>query len=856
MNHHRSPATTIPQLEPLEARRLLAISATITLNTQSTFQTIDGFGAAMIGWKNVAEYQTSGFYDQLVNDLGATTARIPIWPTFESANDNNDPDVINWSGFNSSAIGPHLRFFQRLKERGVNTFFATAWVSPFWMKTSGNFFHGGSMRADRMHEYGEYLAAFVMAAKRDFDIDIAAVSLQNEPYFIEPYESAVYDPVRYVDTLHAVQRQFERYNLPTRLLVTEDLGYFPRVDWYLDHIVSDPRIDRSRLIIGSHYARPADLPLLAQRSEQYGMPVWMTEVSGKPDTWSEALSTLEELHRFLTIGNARAYNYWQWTDVPSASTQALMSNGVPNNKYHAVKHYANWVRPGAVRGYSHSNNSSVGGSIYTRAADAAQTIVLFNKHATEPANLSFAVTGSIASSFRVFQSTATSKGQLIGSVSAGGNFSLTIPAQSMVTLYSGPDRAPRTGSAGQVETIAFRADPSFTNTIRQAALAGDLATGQAQATTSNVDIAFGNGWTPLFNAAASPYANAPAIIDHLVSLGGNAGATDSEGRTPLHIAAANPLVRWGVAPSQAVARVHRLIAAGASVHALDALGRTPLHHAAMQIKFSFQGPDDRIQDGQVVQALIDAGADVGAVDSTGKTPLDYALQHRNIAAARALQGLAPDNVPPTVTGVKFVHLNGPAIRVTFSEDINPSFNAHDLTLTRNGTTLDWRQLQTQIISAPGAPTVALLRPSTGMAVGQWQLSMPAEAVYDRVWNRSAAINRTFDVHLPGDMNGDGAVNNLDIAPFVLALTSPSSYALQYPTIAASVVGDLNADDALNNLDIAPFVALLTGSRPAVRSPTPPPPAPASARLPVARTPVRAGLFADAPVENMPVKWIG
>lgn len=850
MNDQNRPARPTVYLEPLESRRLLAISATVTLDPGQAFQTIDGFGAAMIGWKNVAEYQTTGFYDQIVNDLGASMARIPIWPTFEGANDNNDPDVINWSAFSSSAIGPHLRFFQRLKERGVNTFFATAWVSPFWMKTSGNFFHGGGMRADRMHEYGEYLAAFVMAAKRDFDIDIAGISLQNEPYFIEPYESAVYDPVRYVDTLYAVQRQFERYNLPTKLLVTEDLGYFPRVDWYLDHIVSDARIDRSRLIIGSHYARPADLPALAQRAEQYGIPLWMTEVSGKADTWTEGINTMEELHRFLTISNASAYNYWQWTDAPTAATQALMANGVPNNKYHAVKHFANWVRPGAVRGYSHSNNSSIGGSVFTHASAGTQTIVLFNKHATESANLTFATSGNIASSFRVFQSTATNKGQFVGTVSAGGNFSLTIPAQSMVTLYSGPDRAPRTGSAGQVETIAFRADPSFTNTLRQAALAGDLTTVQAQATTSNVDIAFGNGWTPLFNAAASPYVNAPAIIDHLVSLGGNVSATDSEGRTPLHVAAGNPLVRYGVAPSQAVARVTRLLAGGANVHATDSLGRTPLHYAAMQIKFGFQGPNDRIQDPQVVQALIDAGANVAALDHAGKTALDYALEHRNIAAARALEGLAPDATLPTVTSVKFVYVDGPAIRVTFSEDVGPSFNAHDATITRNSTTLGWKQLQTQIVSAPGTATVALLRPSTGMAVGQWQIAMSAEAFYDRVWNRSAAVTQSFSVHLPGDMNGDGAVNNLDIAPFVLALTSPAAYSVQFPSITAAIVGDLNADDAINNLDIAPFVALLTGARAGSVRPAPTPPPVAPGRLPVG-----GGLFSDDPVVDRPARWI-
>jgi hypothetical protein len=386
----------------------------------------------------------------------------------------------------------------------------------------------------------------------------------------------------------------------------------------------------------------------------------------------------------------------------------------------------------------------------------------------------------------------------------------------MATLYSGPDRAAVTGSAGVSETIEFRADPSFTNDLRKAALEANLANVQSLATTSNVNNAFSNGWTPLFNAAASPYVDAPAVISHLLSLGGNVNATDNEGRTPLHIAAANPLVRYGVATSQSVDRMNRLIAAGANVNATDSLGRTPLHWAAMQIKFSFQGT--AVQDGQHVAALLNAGANINATDSFGKKPIDYAIEHRNVAARRVLQGLAADTTAPTVTQSQFIYSDGPAVRITFSEDVVPSFNAHDVTLSRGGVSLGWRDLTTQIVSAPGQPTVALLRPSAAMAVGTWQLSIPSAAFYDTVWNRGNSVSRTVSVHQPADMNGDGQVNNQDIAPFVLALTDPAAFAQQFPGINPSIIGDLTGDGALNNQDIAPFVALLTGAKPAFPSP--------------------------------------
>ncbi|MGE0481466.1 MAG: hypothetical protein AB7Q17_13440 [Phycisphaerae bacterium] len=63
--------------------------------------------------------------------------------------------------------------------------------------------------------------------------------------------------------------------------------------------------------------------------------------------------------------------------------------------------------------------------------------------------------------------------------------------------------------------------------------------------------------------------------------------------------------------------------------------------------------------------------------------------------------------------------------------------------------------------------------------------------------------------LPGDMNCDGAINNFDIDPFVLALTDPAGYAAAFPTCNLANA-DANHDGSVNNFDIDPFVALLTG----------------------------------------------
>ena len=61
----------------------------------------------------------------------------------------------------------------------------------------------------------------------------------------------------------------------------------------------------------------------------------------------------------------------------------------------------------------------------------------------------------------------------------------------------------------------------------------------------------------------------------------------------------------------------------------------------------------------------------------------------------------------------------------------------------------------------------------------------------------------------GDVNCDGAVNPLDIDPFILALTDAGGYAAAFPCCFRGLA-DINQDGAVNPLDIDPFIALLTG----------------------------------------------
>lgn len=70
------------------------------------------------------------------------------------------------------------------------------------------------------------------------------------------------------------------------------------------------------------------------------------------------------------------------------------------------------------------------------------------------------------------------------------------------------------------------------------------------------------------------------------------------------------------------------------------------------------------------------------------------------------------------------------------------------------------------------------------------------------------INQT-NALLLGDLNCDGLISVADIGPFVLLLTDPVGYAVQFPACDPNR-GDINGDGVVSVGDIGGFVALLTG----------------------------------------------
>lgn len=109
-------------------------------------------------------------------------------------------------------------------------------------------------------------------------------------------------------------------------------------------------------------------------------------------------------------------------------------------------------------------------------------------------------------------------------------------------------------------------------------------------------------------------------------------------------------------------------------------------------------------------------------------------------------------------------------------------------------------------AATTVDSIEVIWPRQGSLAARTQV-FPGPIDADQILTLNAIS--TQPVYSAGDLNCDGAVNNFDIDPFVLALIDAESYAAAFPNCDRQLL-DVNDDGLANNFDIDPFVTLLIG----------------------------------------------
>ena len=657
-------------------------------------QTIEGFGTCLVTYRDYPpEYSDPDFLDRAVNDLGLSILRIPVMEHTEFENDDADPDHFNWQGFylqnnhRRKGMEEEMKLYQEFKKRGVERFMATPWSPPQFLKTNRAPIKGGHLRADMTEEFAEFLAAYIILAKKNYDIDINWMSIQNELLFAQFFRSCVYQPYILREAVRSVNRKFEKESINTKILMPEDMMFLHRMLGYIEPTMADPETRDFNGHFSTHRkAEGEELRQWVDSTRQYNRQNWMTETSGHNANWQGAMQMAADIHDYLVNGNFSAWVYWQLSggkgeDIEREGKYNLMVAGQPTPKYFAARHFYKFVRPGAIRTEATTDNDSIRIATFKHEVEGTLTLVIINQSDQE-VNTEISIDSDVVPEyFSVYRSTEQEQCEKIEEVNLLDKKDLLLPARSIITLQGHhPELQAQEAielaeawqvpeSAGQekwgnlqplniekewqqeadgnasllAEAKQMVAENQLGKTrfngwtiLHDAILQGDgEAVKYLLENGANVNAKAEDGWTPLHMAAAIFGGNERMenkqqeyskydIFKMVLAAGANVQVTTKDKWTALHAAVANAYTGWRQEKEADLNRIQDLIDAGAEIQAKDINGHTPLHWNAWQ-GYAVQSGLPSVE-GDVTALLIENGARLNDQDDLGRTALHYAAE--------------------------------------------------------------------------------------------------------------------------------------------------------------------------------------------------------------------------------------
>lgn len=350
---------------------------TIVLDTTTTYQTIDGFGAALTGSsaylinKLSAPARASLLTDLFdpVRGIGLNQLRITIGSSDFSIGTYSycdSPDI------NSFAIPQRDRddLIPVLKQiKAINPtikILASPWSAPAWMKAN-NSMYGGSLKGPSVYDdFAEYFVKYVKAFEAE-GITIDALTIQNEPM----YETSGYPTMKMLwDEQNILIRdylgpKFFTNGIHTKIIIWDhnfDMSFYPV------NILNDPITRQYVAGTGWHgYAGNASA-IDAMVALHPDKDIYFTEQSGggwNTDTRMGNMFWYMKEFLMATV-NRGSKNFLMWNLAlnelhgPTTTTGGcqncrgvvtLKNDGsyLRNEEYYLLGHFSKLVRLGAVR---------------------------------------------------------------------------------------------------------------------------------------------------------------------------------------------------------------------------------------------------------------------------------------------------------------------------------------------------------------------------------------------------------------------------------------------------------------------------------------------------------------------------
>jgi glucuronoarabinoxylan endo-1,4-beta-xylanase len=404
---------------------------------------------------------------QRIDGFGASSAFVEGWAgvwadLFYSTNTGAGLSLLRSSMAPDGTSG-ETDIMQMAQARGARVW-STPWSPPAAYKDTGTVDGGAFLSVDNA-AYASLLANYVLDMQTNYQVDLYALSIQNEPdYITTTYGSCNWSAQQMHDFVPYLSQALSNNGVGgTRILLAEE-GLW---DFSLAaDALSDPATAGLVGIVAAH-----DYNFVVTPVATGGKPLWQTEVATWEDydgSISNGLYWAGQIHAFMTVAQANAYNYW-WLISLTTDNEGLTDVwGNPAKRLYVFGQFSRFVRPGYYR-IGASNNGAALISAYQDPATGNFAIVAIN---TNAAGLEQAFTLTPFTAGEVTPWITSGSLSLAGQAAvpvSNGSFSYLLPAQSVVTFVGQTNLAVAITAQPQNQVVNAGANALFSIGVSGAA---------------------------------------------------------------------------------------------------------------------------------------------------------------------------------------------------------------------------------------------------------------------------------------------------------------------------------------------------------------------------------------------------
>jgi glucosylceramidase len=391
---------------PMRANLQEAGKVTITVDSSRTFQTMEGFGAALTdssAWllgKGLLPLQRKELLRTLFDaktGAGLSYLRLPMGSSDFSLTEHTyddlpagqtDPALKRFSiAYDEAYIIPVLKQILAINPR--LKVMASPWSAPAWMKESGKL-EGGPLKKDdaTYNAYAHYFVRFIQAyAAHGIPIDM--VTLQNEPeHRTDRYPCMGMTPAEEIRLAKLVGARFQAAKIATKIVVWDHNWDHPE---YPIQVLQDA-VARRYIAGTAFHGYAGDVASQAKVHEAFPeKSLYFTESTGGSFATNFGSNLIWDMTNLL-VGSTRnwAKTVLKWNLVLDEKNGPHLPGGPDNcrgivtldhrtgrvnreEEYYAFAHAAKFVVPGARRIFTNDPSS-----VAFKNPDASTAMILFN----------------------------------------------------------------------------------------------------------------------------------------------------------------------------------------------------------------------------------------------------------------------------------------------------------------------------------------------------------------------------------------------------------------------------------------------------------------------------------------------